>query len=276
MPGYDELHAIDLTDRQAVEALVRHVRPARAFHLAAAHHGAEGPAFDPALLDRMLRTNFLSTTTLASAILQHAPHCRLVCAASSQMYSPGDAHAVVSESTPRRPATYYGYTKSWSLDFIALLRERHGLLGSTAILFNHESPRRAPSFVSRKLTQAAAAAARDPAASVTLRNAGALTDWSAAEDVVDAMVAMSEAPRPADYVVGSGKLRRVSELAEVAFRRVGLDWRRHVRFERDEALPALQADTTAIRAALHWRPRIAFEAMVERMVDADLALMQRG
>jgi GDPmannose 4,6-dehydratase len=273
--GFHALDAVDLTDRAAVDSLIRRVQPARVFHLAAAHHGSEGPAFDPRLLETMLRTNFLSTTVLASALLESAPACRFVYAASSQMYTPAGAHAAVNEASPRRPATYYGYTKSWSLEFIALLRERHGLLGSSAILFNHESSRRSPAFVSRKLTQAAAAAARDPSKRVALRNIGAMTDWSAAEDVAAALLAMSEAKRPADYVVGSGRLRRVSELAEVAFRRVGLDWRRHVDFEKDETAPAVYADPGAIRGALGWTPRIAFEAMVERMVDADAALLAR-
>jgi GDPmannose 4,6-dehydratase len=274
--GFAELVSLDLTDPEAVASLVRRVRPSRLFHLAAAHHGSEGPAFDPALLQAMLRTNFLSTAALASAVLQHAPGCRFIHAASSQMYTPGAVHSDVSEATPRQPATYYGHTKSWSMDYVGLMRDRHGLHGASAILFNHESPRRASSFISRKLTLAAAAAARDRSSKVAVRNIGAMTDWSAAEDVADALIAMSQAERPADYVVGSGTLRKVAELAEIAFRCAGLDWRAHVTYERDETPSALRADSGAIRAALGWRPRVPFEAMIERMVDADRTLLDHS
>jgi GDPmannose 4,6-dehydratase len=154
------------------------------------------------------------------------------------------------------------------------LARRDGLKGATAILFNHESTRRAPSFVSRKVTRAAAAIALGLEDQLSLADLGGRADWSAAEDVIDALIAMSAMATPQDYVIGSGVLRSVEQLVACAFDRVGRDWRRHVTAARNGATPAVYADPRRIQTELGWRPTISFEAMIHAMVDADLAALE--
>jgi len=212
------------------------------FYLAAVHHSAEGPPADPGVLwPAMVRTNCRGVAAMLRALRRTAPDCRLVFAASSQMYTPpqgGDL--TVDETTARRPRTFYGHTKSWSLDAIAEARA-HGLPASTAILFNHESPLRPPSFLSRKVTRAAAAIRLGRQHRLAIDNLGGRADWSSAADVVDALLHMSEGA-PDDYVIGSGRLHTVEDLLACAFARVGLDWRDHVDAARNAPQPAVVAD----------------------------------
>ena len=138
---------------------------------------------------------------------------------------------------PRRPATFYGHSKSWSMDLLAFLRRESGLHASSAILFNHESPLRRPQFVSRKVTRAAAAARLGQALPrPELHNVGARVDWCSARDVVRGLRLMADAEEPQDYVVGSGELHSVRDLLQVAFGHVGLDWRHNALAQRPPKL----------------------------------------
>ncbi|PWC40136.1 GDP-mannose 4,6-dehydratase [Azospirillum sp. TSO22-1] len=270
-PAPCRLAEIDLGDAAAIDRIVRELRPARVFHIAAAHHSAEVPlAADPELWRAMTTVNHVATTLLIQAILGHAPECRLVYAASSQMYRPGDADRVIDAASPRDPATYYGLTKMWAMDAIRYAREQFGLRGGTAILFNHESPLRPESFVSRKISAAAARIRRGLARRLELRNVGARADWFAAEDAVDAMLRLSLAGRPADYAVGSGRASGVRDLLDAAFSAVGLDWREHVDAQSDIDRPTLVADVAPIGRDLGWAPREDIRDTLRRMALADL------
>ncbi len=271
------LHALDVTDAAALEALVAQVQPKRLFYLAAVHHSADGgPGDRHALWSAMTAVNCLGAVNAVRAILRTAPDCRLVFAASSQMYTPHGADLRVDETTPRAPRTFYGHTKAWSQDAIAFARTHDGLHGATAILFNHESPRRPPSFVTRKITRAAAAIHLGLETALRLADLGGRADWCSAEDVVDALLRMADAPSPGDYVIGSGTIHSVSQLLDCAFGRVGLEWRRHVAADRETTTPVVQADPGRIRAALGWQPTRSFEALIHAMVDNDLALLRAG
>ncbi len=186
------------------------------------------------------------------------------------MYAAADDDRAIDETTKPQPSTFYGQTKVWGSEAIAFAR-RDGLKGATAILFNHESTRRAASFVTRKVTRAAAAIRLGLEDHLTLANLGGRADWSAALDVVDALVRMSEMADPQDYVIGSGVLHSVEQLVGCAFDRVGLDWRQHVTAARRSAAPAVYADPRRIRTDLGWQPEISFETLIHAMVDADLA-----
>ncbi len=263
---------IDLGDPAAIDTLVEAVRPDRVFHVAAAHHASDVPLTADTVVWRAMTTvNFLATTFLIQAILARAPQARLVYAASSQMYRPAPGGALVDEDSHRDPPTYYGLTKSWSMDAIRFARERHGLHGSTAILFNHESPRRPEAFVSRKIAVAAAGIKLGLAEGLRLRNIGAEADWCDAEDVVDALVRMGEAGTPDDYIVGSGTLVPVRSMVEAAFDAAGLDWRRHVACDEDVPRPAVRANPGKIGRQLGWSPRTGITDVLRRMVAADLA-----
>lgn len=271
-PAPVPLLALDVDDAAAVETAVAEHRPRRVFYLAAVHHSAEGPPVDPSVLwPAMVRTNCRGVAHMLRALRRAAPDCRLVFAASSQMYSPDGTDLVVDEATARRPSTYYGHTKAWSQDAIAEARA-HGLGAATAILFNHESPLRPPSFLSRKVTRAAAAIARGSRERLEIRNLGGRADWSSAADVVDALVRMADG-EPRDYVIGSGRLHSVEDLLACAFGHVGLDWRDHVDGARRVVQPAVVADPSRLIAERGWRPAQDFPALIRAMVDADLAAL---
>lgn len=273
-PAPCRLVETDIGDADAVDRLVRALRPGRIFHIAAAHHSAEVPlAANPELWRAMTAVNHLATTFLIQAILSHVPQCRLVYAASSQMYRPGEVDRAIDETSPRDPGTYYGLTKMWAMDAIRYAREQFGLAGSTAILFNHESPLRPESFVSRKISTAAARIRRGAKERLELRNIGARADWFAAEDAVDAMVRMSLAEYPHDYAVGSGRASSVRDLLDAAFSAVDLDWRDHVVARSDIAQPTLVADTGKLGDNLGWVPREDICDTMSRMTRADLAAL---
>jgi GDPmannose 4,6-dehydratase len=149
---------LDLADTDAVSALIERERPGQIFYLAAVHHSAEAmPADRLALWPAMARTNCLGVVNMIRAVLKHQRGCQLIFAASSQMYSTAEGDLRVDEATPCQPRTFYGETKAWSMEAVRFARAQEGLPGGTAILFNHESPLRNPSFISRKITRAAAA-----------------------------------------------------------------------------------------------------------------------
>ena len=269
VPGVRPI-AVDIANGTAVAELIATTLPTQIYHMAAVHEGSEGGTNDQ--LGRwgaMVEVNFLSTLHVISGVLRHCPSATLVYAASSQMYQTTDADLRVDEVTPRHPANFYALTKSWSMDAIGHARRRHGLRGATAILFNHESVLRSPTFVSRKITAAAAALARGSKDRLKLLNIGARVDWSAAEDVVDALIRIAEHQCRGDYVVGSGKLHSVKDLLDAAFACVGIDWRPWVDFESERPRPAVFADATQLTQDTGWNTSIPFSQMIKQMVDAD-------
>jgi len=264
----------DLADRAAVRPLLEKWQPDELYHLAAFHHSSQDNSVSTALAgkDAMLTTNFLSTKTLAFALVEMQSACHLVFASSSQMFTAVGMGHEISEHSPRQPASFYGHAKSWSMDLLAFLRSESGLRASGAILFNHESPRRAEQFVSRKITRAAAQAATGGSPTLDLYNIGSRVDWSSARDVVQALSLMGRSDEPRDYVVASGTLHSVRDLLQIAFEHVGLEWQRFTTFREDRATPALVGRARALEEVLRWKREMRFEDMVTEMVDHDLAL----
>jgi len=264
----------DLADPAAVRPLLEKWQPDELYHLAAFHHSSQDNSVSTALAgkDAMLATNFLSTKTLAFALVEMQSACHLVFASSSQMFTAVDMGHEISEHSPRQPASFYGHAKSWSMDLLAFLRSESGLRASGAILFNHESPRRAEQFVSRKITRAAAQAATGGSPTLDLYNIGSRVDWSSARDVVQALSLMGRSDEPRDYVVASGTLHSVRDLLQIAFEHVGLEWQRFTTFREDRATPALVGRARALEEVLRWKREMRFEDMVTEMVDHDLAL----
>ena len=262
----------DFGDPTAVRRLLETWRPDELYHLAAFHHSSQDNSVSAALAGKsaMVATNFLSTKALAFALAEMQSHCHLVFASSSQMFTATQMDHEIREDSPRQPATFYGHTKSWSMDLLAFLRTESGLRASAAILFNHESPRRGEQFVSRKVSRAAALAAAGRHATLELQNIGARVDWSSARDVVEALSLIGRSADPRDYVVASGTLHSVRDLLQAAFGHVGLDWRRFATFREDRAMPALVGRARALSDALGWKPAMRFEDMVAEMVDHDL------
>jgi GDPmannose 4,6-dehydratase len=268
-----ELLAIDLAQPPSSEwadELVAHVQPDEVYHLAACHRSSEPAAHDDAAQQqRMVAVNTDAALALARAIRARG-RGSLVLAGSSQMYAPALPQLRVDETTARAPATFYGITKLNALEAVRALREQHGVRGSTAIMFNHESPRRPLAFVSRKITNAAARIAARLDTTLELADLASRVDFTAAADVVVALHAMAQADEPAERVIASGELHTLQELCAVAFAAVGLDWREHVRSARPAGdRPALVGDPSSIEHELGWRRNRSFETWVCEMDDAD-------
>jgi GDPmannose 4,6-dehydratase len=262
-----DLVELDL-ETAPVGELVTHYQVDEVYHLAACHRSSEpDQANDPAQQQRMVAVNHTATLALAHAAL--ARRARIVFAASSQMYTPALPAPAITELTPRAPATFYGVTKATTLDALAWLRTHQGLAASTAILFNHESARRPPAFVSRKITQAAARIAAGKQRELELVDAYSRTDFSSARDIVEGLHAMASGP-PGEYVLASGELCELGELCAIAFAAVGLDWREYVRSNKPPGeRPSLVGDPTRAEQQLGWHRRRERAAWVAEMVEAD-------
>jgi GDPmannose 4,6-dehydratase len=185
------------------------------------------------------------------------------------------------ETTPFHHRSHYGVAKTFGHYMTVNYRESYGAFACSGILFNHESPRRGSEFVTRKVTKAVARIALGLQDHVTLGNLEARRDWGFAGDYVEAMWLMLQAEQPTDYVIATGESHSIRDLLDIAFKRVGIDdWSRNVqqdlRFFRPVEVDLLIGDAAKARAELGWRPRVGFEELIQRMVDADLKAEKNG
>jgi len=267
------LLAGDLLDPASLRAAVEQARPHELYHLAS-------PSFIPASWERpaeTLRAIAGSTAVLLEAIRDEDPDARVFVAASGA--SPNIApESPQSETTPCRPTTPYAIAKLASHQLVGAMRARDGLYACSGITFNHESERRPEQFVTRTITRAAAQIKLGLAQEVTLGDLSAVRDWSFAGDVVRGAWLALQQEEPDDYVFASGMGRTVTQLAETAFACVGLRAERYVRVDpklvRAPEKTASVGDPSRARQRLGWEPRVSFEQLVERMVEADLRALQ--
>jgi GDPmannose 4,6-dehydratase len=265
---------LDLADAATLADLAEQVRPSHVFHLAAVHHASDGPPETPQIWESMIAVNVLAAEALARTCVTAGIDCSLVYASSSQVWTAHRPEHRVDETTPIEPVSFYGQTKAWATDLLRRYRARHGLRATVATLFNHESPWRDSSFVSRRITMAAAQAAGGQREVMTLANIGARVDWQSAADVVEGLLLMAESEPADDYVLASGQSHSVRDFLDAAFGHVGLDWRELVTAKEDKAGPALVGVASKAAARLGWRPRCAFDQLVRGMVDADVARLR--
>jgi GDPmannose 4,6-dehydratase len=194
-------------------------------------------------------------------------------AGSSEMYGKV-AETPQSESTPFHPRSPYAVSKVFAHWMTVQYREAYGMFASNGILFNHESPRRGATFVTRKVTRAIAAILAGSQDRVYLGNLEARRDWGYAPEYVEAMWLMLQQPRPDDFVIATGEMHSVREFVETAFAFVGLNWREYVevdpRYFRPTEVDALCGDASRARDVLGWQPRTSFEQLVRIMLEADL------
>ena len=269
-----KLHYGDLTDAGNLSRLVTSIRPDEVYNLGAQSHVAvsfENPLFS-ADIDAM------GTLRLLEAIRQTDHPIRFYQASSSEMY--GKAEEVPqTESTAFHPRSPYGVAKVYSYWQTVNYREAYGLFGSNGILFNHESPRRGETFVTRKITRAATRIKLGLQKHVYLGNLDAERDWGYAGDYVEAMWMMLQAEAPDDFVIATGERHSVREFLALAFGLLDLDWEEHTRHDPRYLRPAevdvLQGDATRARTILGWKPRVSFRELVEMMVEADLELAKQ-
>ncbi|HEY5431506.1 MAG TPA: GDP-mannose 4,6-dehydratase [Solirubrobacteraceae bacterium] len=268
--GRVEVISGDLGAPDSLRAAVRSQRPDELYHLAA-------PTFVPDSWQRPARTMSAiagATATLLEAVRDDSPDTRLLVAGSGEMF--GDApESPQHEDTPCRPRSPYAAAKLAAYQLVGQIRDRDGISAACAILYNHESARRPESFVTRKITRAAAAIKLGLADELTLGDTSATRDWSYAPDIMRGCRLMLAADEPGDYILASGIGHTVADLLQTAFGHVGLDPAAHVRTD-PELVRAAEAvapigDPGRARERLGWEASVTFEEMIGEMVDADLA-----
>ena len=220
----------------------------------------------------------LGVTRILEAIRRVKPEARFYQAATSEMY--GKVHEIPqTETTPFHPRSPYGVAKVYGYYITLNYRESYGMHASNGILFNHESPRRGLEFVTRKITNQVARIKLGQASELRLGNLDAKRDWGFAGDYVEGMWRILQADAPDDYVLATGETHEVREFCEIAFSRVGLDYRDHVvldpRFVRPAEVELLLGSPAKAKERLGWEPKIGFRALVEMMVDADMERLSR-
>jgi GDPmannose 4,6-dehydratase len=262
------LHHGDMSDSAHLARLIDEVRPREVYNLAAQSHvkvSFEAPEYTSDV-------DALGTLRLLEAISHCDPSIRLYQASTSELF--GSAPPPQNEKTPFHPRSPYGVSKIFAYWIVVNYREAYGMFASNGILFNHESPRRGETFVTRKVTRAVARIAAGRQDAVYLGNLDAKRDWGYAPDYVRAMWMMLQQPAPMDLVFSTGEQHSVREFAELAFRLVGLDWEEYVRIDRAYLRPAevdtLLGDSTKARDVIGWKPAVSFAELVRLMVEADL------
>jgi GDPmannose 4,6-dehydratase len=265
----------DLLDQTSLTRAFAEARPHEIYNLAA-------QSFVPtSWAEPVLTAEFtaLGATRLLEAMRQVAPEARFYQASSSEIFGKV-RESPQNEDTPFYPRSPYGVAKAYAHWITVNYRESYGLFTCCGILFNHESPRRGPEFVTRKISRGAARAKLGLARELALGNLEARRDWGFAGDYVRAMWLMLQRDEPHDYVVATGVMHSVRDVAELAFREVGLDWREHVSVDPSLVRPAevdqLVGDATRAREELGWRPEVTFEQLIALMVRADLAALGGG
>jgi GDPmannose 4,6-dehydratase len=217
----------------------------------------------------------LSTVRILEAIRRSKPDVRFYQASSSEMF--GSAPPPQQELTPLQPQSPYAAAKVYAYHVTRNYREAYQLFASNGILFNHESPRRGETFVTRKITRAVAAIVAGKQETLYLGNLEAKRDWGYAPEYVEAMWLMLQQEQPGDFVIGTGEAHSVRDFLEEAFGYVELDWRDYVRIDpryyRPTEVDYLLADASKAKTALGWEPRVRFHELVRIMLDADLTLL---
>jgi GDPmannose 4,6-dehydratase len=217
----------------------------------------------------------LGTTRILEAVRRSGIKCKFYQASSSEMY--GDAPAPQNEDTPFRARSPYGAAKIYAYWMVRNYREGYNIFACNGILFNHESPRRGKTFVTRKITRAIANIIAGNQKKLYLGNLAAKRDWGYAPDYVEAMWLMLQQDKPCDYVIGTGETHSVEEFLIEAFNYVNLDYKEYVkidpRYFRPTEVELLLADASKAKRELVWSPRITFKDLVKIMVDSDMELI---
>jgi GDPmannose 4,6-dehydratase len=269
------LHYGDLNDVSSLLATIRKVKPDEVYNLAAQSHvrvsfdmpeyTAEATGLGCLRLLEVLRNEGMTKT-------------RFYQASSSELY--GKVHEVPqSEKTPFHPRSPYAAAKAFAFYTTLNYREAYGMHAVNGILFNHESPRRGESFVTRKITLAATRIKLGLQSSLALGNLDAKRDWGFAKDYVEAMWLMLQTNRPDDYVIATGETHSVKEFLDETFNYLELDWKKYVKLDERHLRPSevdlLIGDPRRAQTELGWKPRTSFKQLVHLMVDADMAVAER-
>jgi GDPmannose 4,6-dehydratase len=268
------LHYGDLTDGSVLSRLLLEIQPDEIYNLGAQSHVRT--SFD--LPEYTAEVTGLGTVRLLDAMRETGVQPRFYQASSSELF--GKVLEVPqTETTPFYPRSPYACAKAYAFHVTRNYREAYGLFAVNGILFNHESPRRGETFVTRKITRAVGRIKLGLQDKLYLGNLDARRDWGYAPEFVEAMWLMLQADTPDDYVIATGETHSVREFLDHAFGRVDLDWADYVemdpRYERPTEVDLLIGDPAKARRDLGWEPRVKFEELVHIMVDADLEEARR-
>jgi GDPmannose 4,6-dehydratase len=265
-------HYGDLTDPVALTRLIYKLQPAEIYHLGAQSHVRV--SFD--IPEYTFDVTGGGTLRLLEAIRESEVQTRFYQASSSEMF--GASPPPQDEATPFHPRSPYAVAKVAAYWAAVNYREAYGMFAVNGILFNHESPRRGETFVTRKITRAVARIKAGLQDKLYMGNLDAERDWGYAPDFVEAMWMMLQADEPDDYVVATGEKHSVREALEVAFTHAGLDADEHVeidsRYFRPSEVDSLLGDASKAREKLGWEPKVRFRELIELMVDADVKALQ--
>jgi GDPmannose 4,6-dehydratase len=261
------LHFGDLTDGSALGTLLSKVKPDEIYNLGAQSHVRV--SFD--CPEYTADADAMGTLRLIEAVRAHCPEAKFYQASSSELY--GKVLEVPqSEMTPFYPRSPYGCAKLFSYWYTVNAREQ-GLFACNGILFNHESPRRGETFVTRKITKAAVRCKLGLQSTLALGNLNAKRDWGYAKEYVEGMWLMLQQPTPDDFVLSTGKTHTIAYLLEVAFGHLDLDWRNYVtidpKYYRPTEVDILQGDASKAKNILGWEPKTTFEELIQMMVDEE-------
>jgi len=269
------LHYGDLSDSVNLVKLLYELKPDEIYHLGAQSHVRV--SFD--IPEYTSDVTGVGTIRILEAIREAGLRSRFYQASSSEMFGKAQ-QTPQTEKTPFWPRSPYGVAKVFSYWATVNYRESYGLCASNGILFNHESPRRGETFVSRKISRAVAAIKQGMQKELFLGNLDAKRDWGYAPEYVEGMWRIVQLGEGDDFVLATGETHTVREFVEAAFAHVGLDWKQFVkhdpRYERPAEVDLLQGDASKAKKILDWEPKVRFEELVRIMVDADMDLLSRN
>jgi GDPmannose 4,6-dehydratase len=268
------LHYGDMTDGSRMVTLLEKVQPDEVYNLAAQSHVRV--SFDEPEFTGL--TTGVGSTRLLEAIRMIGLDCKYYQASSSEMF--GATPPPQNELTAFWPRSPYGTAKVYSYWMTRNYREAYGMFATNGILFNHESPRRGGTFVTRKISMAAAAIAAGKQEHLYMGNLDAIRDWGYAKEYVEAMWLMLQVPEPGDYVIATGTAYSVRDFLQFSFEHVNLDWQKHVRFDerylRPSEVDSLIGDASKARETLGWVSAVRTPELARIMVDADYQTITQG
>ena len=265
------LHYGDVAVPETITDMIYNIRPDEIYNLAAQSHVRV--SFD--MPEYTGDVTGLGTTRMLEAIRKSGIKCRFYQASSSEMF--GGAKPPQTESTAFEPRSPYAAAKAYAYWMTKIYRDGYDLFTCNGILFNHESPRRGETFVTRKITRALAAIRAGRQNDLYLGNLDSRRDWGYAPEFVEVMHLILQQDKPNDYAIGTGEAHSVREFLQEAFGYLGMDWQEYVkidpRYYRPAEVDYLLADTSRAQKELNWQPKIKFSELVRIMVDADLELI---
>ena len=272
--GKLNLHYSDLLDSASLNSLINQIQPDEIYNLAAQSHVAvsfKNPIYTT-------QTGTLGSVALLEAVRHSNKEIKFYQASSSEMYG-GINKEMLNETSPFIPKSPYAASKVFAHNMTKLYRESYDLFCVNGILFNHESPHRGQTFVTRKITRAVGRIVNNLQSKLTLGNLDASRDWGFAGDYVEGMWLMLQHDTPDDWVLATGETHTVKEFLQKAFKYVDLDWEKYVqtseKYFRPNEVEHLLGDSTKARKELNWSPKTSFDELVKLMIEHDLVLAEQ-